>query len=176
MTGATEGDRPDEAKGDLKTITLTKHDIKAAAHLLHLLVAAEEGRGREINTLARGNVHCIGDQNRSAYVERAHQVYVNRARRSQVFKSAMFGEAAWDMLLALYITDQSGARHTVSGLVSLAGVPPTTALRWLDFLEKEQLVGRRPKLTDARVSLIELTDKARDLLDTYFSGTFPEGM
>jgi DNA-binding MarR family transcriptional regulator len=181
VTGATEGDRPDEAKGDLKTITLTKHDIKAAAHLLHLLVGAEEGRGREINTLARGNVHRMGDQNdrmgdqnRSAYVERAHQVYVNRARRSQVFKSAMFGEAAWDMLLALYITDQSGARHTVSGLASLSGVPPTTALRWLDFLEKEELVGRRPKLTDARVTLIELTDKARDLLDTYFSGTAPE--
>ncbi len=176
MTGATEADGPDEAKDDLRTITLTEHDIEAAAHLLHLLVGADEDRGREINTLARGNVHRIGNQDRSAHVERAHQMYVNRARRSQLFKSAMFGEAAWDMLLALYITDQSGARHTVSGLLSLAGVPRTTALRWLDFLEKEQLVDRRPKPSDGRVSLVELTDKARDLLDTYFSGTTPEGI
>ena len=174
MTGAAEGDSPDEAKDGLKTITLTEHDIEAAAHLLHLLVGAEEDRGREITTLVRGNVHRISDHERSALVERARQIYVNRSRRSLVFKSAMFGEAAWDMLLALYVTDQSGARHTVSGLVSLAGVPPTTALRWLDFLEKEQLVGRRPKPSDGRVSLIELTDKARDLLDTYFSGTTPE--
>ena len=31
MTGVAEGDRPDEAKDDLRTITLTEHDIEAAA-------------------------------------------------------------------------------------------------------------------------------------------------
>ena len=170
MTGAPEGDRFDEAKG-LKTITLTERDIQAAAHLLRLLVGAEESRGREITTLAGGNVHPIGNHNRLALVKHAQQIYVNRARRSQIFKSAMFGEAAWDMLLALYITDESEARHTVSGLVSLSGVAPTTALRWLEFLENERLVSRTPKPSDRRVSLIALTDKARELLDTYFSGT-----
>ena len=174
MTGATEGDRPDEVKERLKTITLTEHDIQAAAHLLHLLVGAEEDRGREITTLAGGNVHRIGSQDRSLHVRRAHQIYVDRARRPQVFKSAMFGEAAWDMLLALYITDEAGACHTVTGLVNLSGVAPTTALRWLDFLEKEHLVSRTSRPSDRRVSLIELTDKARELLDTYFSGAAPE--
>ena len=175
MTGAAEGDRPDETKG-LKTITLTEREIQAAAHLLQLLVGAEENRGREIATLAGGNVHPISNHNRLARVKLAQQIYVNRARRSQIFKSAMFGEAAWDMLLALYITDESEARHTVSGLVSLSGVSATTALRWLEFLENDRLVSRTPKPSDRRVSLIELTDKARELLDTYFSGTILEGI
>ena len=174
MTSAAEGDRADEAKG-LKTITLTERDIEAAAHLLHLLVGADENRGREIATLAGANVHSMRNQNRLARVKIAQQIYMNRARRSQIFKSAMFGEAAWDMLLALYITDESGARHTVTGLVGLSGVAPTTAIRWLEFLENERLVSRTPKPSDRRVSLIELTDKARELLDTYFSGRSSEG-
>ena len=174
MTGTAEGDRPERPSDGLRTITLTERDIEAAARLLHLLVGAEESRGREITTLAGGNVHRIDSHDRFARAKRAQEIYVDRARRSQVFKSVMFGEAAWDMLLALYITDQSGTRHTVTGLLNLSGAPPTTALRWLDFLEKEQLVSRTPKSSDKRVSLIVLTDKGRELLDTYFSGTTSE--
>ena len=117
-----------------------------------------------------------GNHDRAILVERARQTFVNRTRRSRNFNSVMFGEAAWDMLLALYVTEHS-TRHTVTGLVNLSGVPPTTALRWLDFLEKkEELVTRFPSLSDGRVHLVELTDKARDALDAYFSGTVPEAM
>ena len=176
MTAATEGDPTDDANIDFKTITLSDQDIRAAAHLLSVLLGVQDDRGRELTGLAKTNVHRIDNQERAILVERARQTYVNRARRSRIFSSAMFGEAAWYMLLALYVTDQSGPRHTVTGLVNLAGVPSTTALRWLDFLEtKEQLVTRKPTWTDGRVLLIELTDKARDLLDEYFSGTALEG-
>ena len=171
MTGAAEGERPNEPKDDLKTITLTRRDVQAAARLLHLLVGSDENDVREITAVPRANVHRIGNRDHLARVKLARQIYENRARRSLVFKSAMFGEAAWDMLLALYITDEAQARLTVTGLVSLSGVAPTTAIRWLDFLEKEQLVSRTSKSSDRRVSLIELTDKARGLLDTYLSGT-----
>ena len=62
-------------------------------------------------TLAAANVRTFADQDRDALVERAHKVFVARARRSRHFNSAMFGEAAWDMLLALYVTEKSKARH-----------------------------------------------------------------
>ena len=177
MTSAPDGQQTDDDEDHLKTVILSERDIQAVAHVLHSLVGVDHDRGRELSILAKGNVHRIGSQDRSVLVERARQTYVSRARRSQIFKSAMFGEAAWDMLLALYVTDQSGARHTVSGLLALAGVPPTTALRWLTFLErKEQLVARRPMPTDKRVYIIELTDKAREMLDAYFSGMIVEGL
>lgn len=176
MTSAADRGRTDEANDDLKTLTLSDRDIRAAARLLHTIVGVEDDRGRELTTLAKGTVHRSSNEERSVLAERARQTYVDRARRSQVLNKAMFGEAAWDMLLALYVTDLSGARHSVSGLINLSGVPQTTALRWLDFLDtKEQLVTRRPSPRDGRVFLIELTDKGRKALDAYFSGTVLEG-
>jgi DNA-binding MarR family transcriptional regulator len=171
MIRASDEDRRDDANDPVRTITLSERDIQAAARLLLALIDPEVDRGREMDSLARSNVHRIGSPDRSVLVARARQAYSNRARRSKVFNSIMFGEAAWDMLLALYATDPSEARHTVSGLTTLSGVAPTTALRWLNFLEKEDLVSRVPNPLDARVSRILLTDKARALLDTYFSAT-----
>ena len=176
MNSATDdGSGPDPEPA--VTIILSEQDRRAAARLLNALVGETDDRGRELTTLAAANVSTFADQDRDALVERAHKVFVARARRSRHFNSAMFGEAAWDMLLALYVTEKSKARHTVTGLCDLSGVPPTTALRWLDFLEsKEELVIRSPNPTDRRVYRLALTDKARDALDAYFSGTDLEGI
>lgn len=166
----------DESKGEvvLMTITLSDREIRAAALLLNALVG--DDRGKELTKMTSVALRSTGNLDRAILVKRARETYVNRARRSQNFNGAMFGEAAWDMLLALYVTEHS-TRHTVTGLVNLSGVPPTTALRWLDFLEKKEgLVTRCPNPSDRRVYVIELTDKARDALDAYFSGTVPEAM
>ena len=166
----------DDSQGDvaLKTIMLSDREIRAAARLLNALVG--DDRGKEFSKLAQVNFQTTGNHDRAILVERARQTFVNRARRGRNLNSVMFGEAAWDMLLALYATEHS-TRYTVTGLVNLSGLPHTTALRWLDFLEKkEELVTRSPSLSDRRIHHIELTDKARDALDAYFSGTAPEGM
>ena len=162
-----------QAEDDLKTFTFRDRDVKAAANLLRALVEHQDDLGREITNLTQGHGHPIGE--RSNLIERARQTYVNRARRARIFSNVMFGEAAWNMLLALYVTDQSGRRHTVSGLGNLSGAPATTALRWLDFLEREEgLVTRRPNPTDRRIYMVELTDKAREALDAYFSAVINE--
>jgi DNA-binding MarR family transcriptional regulator len=163
-------DSEDVSQSIFKTITLSERDIRAAAKLLNALVAVEADRSKELARLARkGGSH--GDNNRRLLVEEARRTFAKRAQRSRFLGSSMFGEAAWDMLLALYVTEQSGSRHTVTGLLDLAGVPPTTALRWLDFLEEDDLVTRQPSPTDRRVNYVELTDKARKALDAYFSAT-----
>lgn len=171
MSSAADGDRSDDAKEPIRSINLSEQDIRAAARLLSALSGPEDDRGRELTVLANSNEEMRGRQERAVLQERARRTYVGRARRSQIFNKQMFGEAAWDMLLALYATDQSGALHTVSGLVNLAGVPPTSALRWLKFLEQEELVSRHPSALDGRVFRIKLTDKARELLDAYFAAT-----
>lgn len=166
----------DDSRGDAphKTITLSDNEIRAAARLLNAIVG--DDRGKELAKLTPVTFQSTVSPDRAVLIERAQQTFVNRARRSKNFNADMFGEAAWDMLLALYVTENA-AWHTVTGLINLSGVPPTTALRWLDFLEKkEELVSRRPSRSDGRVHLVELTDKARDALDAYFSGTVPEGM
>lgn len=80
----------------------------------------------------------------------------------------MFGEPGWDILLILY-TEEDESRPTISRLATAAGSPMTTGLRWLDHLESQQWICRRPHPTDGRVDFVELTDKARNALDSYFS-------
>ena len=79
----------------------------------------------------------------------------------------MFGEPAWDMMLALYVAEQEGGRLTVSRLAKLSEAPLTTAIRWIDYLDQARLISRRTHPTDARVVIIELTETARDKLETY---------
>lgn len=79
----------------------------------------------------------------------------------------MFGEPGWDILLILY-TEEDARRQTISHLATACS-PMSTGLRWLDYLESQQWICRRPHPTDARVDFVELTDKARNALDSYFS-------
>lgn len=101
---------------------------------------------------------------------RARQMLFERRRRIQVFGAAMFGETGWDLLLALY-SQRYGARQSISGLTELTGAAPTTVLRWIVFLEERDLIQRRTNPLDRRVALLELTARARRLLDIYFSET-----
>ncbi len=159
-----------------KIVTLTERELRAAAQLLSSLAGLDGDRGRELTKILEKAARTGRYHDRELLVERARQTFADRSYRSQFFNSVMFGEAAWDMLLALYVTERSGARHTVSGLVNLSGVPPTTALRWLDFLRQEQLVTRRSNPTDRRVVYIELTDEGLKALDEYFSATMAATM
>ena len=168
---ATEPDPQQGSENVLKIVTLTEREVRAATQLLTVLAGLEEDRGRELTKILGKAAATDSFHDRELFVEHARQTFAHRSQRPQFFNSVMFGEAAWDMLLALYVTEQSGVRHTVSGLVNLSGVAPTTALRWLDFLRQEQLVARRSSPTDKRVFYVELTDKGLRALDAYFSAT-----
>lgn len=169
MTDPANDDAESLTDSVTRTITLTEREIRAVAQILNALTGVDDDRGRDLTKIVEKSAGASSDQYRQLLVKRARQTFSNRALRSKHFHSVMFGEAAWDMLLALYVSDQSGARHTVSGLVNLAGVAQTTALRWLNFLERKQLVARRANPTDRRVYYIELTDAGLGALDAYFS-------
>jgi len=57
----------------------------------------------------------------------------------------------------------------VSNLSLCSGTPATTALRWIDYLEREGLVTRRPSQADKRVVFVQLTGKARDAIADYLA-------
>lgn len=92
----------------------------------------------------------------------------SRRLRARFLPGPMFGEPAWDMLLALYIVDKRGARETISKLCLSSGAPATTALRWLEYLQQHKLVARRQSSTDRRVVFIDLTDSGREAVESYF--------
>jgi DNA-binding MarR family transcriptional regulator len=151
------------------TVSVTRKDISAARRLLRILVGVDRTVATALENDAPVTNAFVGD--REILVERARAVFRNRRRRSKVFGQSMFGEAAWDMLLALYIMERSGPRHRVGDLMKLAGTPTTTANRWLAFLISHGFVAREEHPTDRRTSFAKLTDVARAKMDEYFSET-----
>jgi DNA-binding MarR family transcriptional regulator len=102
----------------------------------------------------------------------AYNLYRARRSRSRLFDPQLFGEPAWDMLLALYSLPPRGEVLGVSSLSLAAEVPGTTGLRWQDKLIDEGLIKRGPHVRDARVQLVGLSQLGRLLMDRYLVRLF----
>jgi len=103
---------------------------------------------------------------RRALVVTAKELYRIRRKRSKFFSNEMFGEAAWDILLTLYIAAEDDS-ITVSAAGAASGVPPTTALRWIAWLEQTGLIHRRHHPLDARMRFLTLTSLGSIKMDQY---------
>ncbi|MGN6850650.1 MAG: MarR family transcriptional regulator [Sphingomicrobium sp.] len=90
-----------------------------------------------------------------------------RALRRQSFAADLFADPAWDMLLELYAIKCEGRRISISKLSMAAGVPGTTALRWIDKLDAEGLVVRTEDPTDARRVWITISPSGLAAMDSY---------
>lgn len=151
-----------------RTITLSQRDVRAARRLLKLLLQEDP---TSADQQLEGSARPAADTSRAALIARAREEFGNRRRRTSIFERSMFGEPAWDMLLALYILDVSGQRQTTGALMQFSGAPITTARRWLDYLVGNGLVLRSHHPTDQRVMFVSLTEKGRNALDLYYSET-----
>ena len=145
-----------EKAPDSGAVELSPRDREDAARLLSLLL------GEGVVEARRQDMSLI---------QLAESIIEARRRRSEVFNPAMFGEPAWELLLTLFVMDRAGPRLTIGRLAQVAGTKLTTALRWLDYLEDQAFIQREQHPTDARTAFIELTDKAREALRVYLSGT-----
>ena len=90
-----------------------------------------------------------------------------RRLRDHFFKSEMFADPAWDMLLDLMAARVEKQRVAVSSLCIAAAVPPTTALRWIKTLCDQGLFVRIADPEDGRRVFIELSDEAAAGMEGY---------
>ena len=97
----------------------------------------------------------------------AARLYTARRRRARYFDPAIFADPAWDMLLDLFIARVRGKRVRTISLCVAAGVPGTTALRWIAMLEERSLIERHLDAEDRRVRLIALTSHGYKLMRRY---------
>ena len=87
----------------------------------------------------------------------ARQAYRDRRRREEIFGGDLFGEPAWDILLDLFIAAKEAKRISITSACIGAAAPSTTALRWLNILEREGLIEREGDSNDLRRSYVRLT-------------------
>jgi hypothetical protein len=90
-----------------------------------------------------------------------------RRLRDQLFRSEIFADPAWDMLLDLFAARLENRRVAVSSLCIAAAVPPTTALRWIKSLSDQGLFVRIADAEDGRRVFIELSDGAAAAMEAY---------
>ena len=93
-----------------------------------------------------------------------------RARRARntFFDAELFADPAWDMLLELYAAELGQHKISVSSLCVGSNVPATTALRWIQTLEKQHLLKRVADPLDGRRVFVSLTVKGSRAMTAYF--------
>ena len=96
-----------------------------------------------------------------------------RKRRGQMLGESLFADPAWDVLLDLFVAEYAGRKVSVSSACLAAGVPLSTALRWLSKLEAKGLVVRRPDDQDARRTHVMLTDDAIERIHSLLQILWP---
>lgn len=74
-------------------------------------------------------------------------------------------DPAWSILVTLASTEEGDARSSVTGIAYGAGVPLTTAIRYIGILEVDGIVERVADPVDSRRVFIRLTPEGRRRLD-----------
>lgn len=97
----------------------------------------------------------------------ACHIYGARRERSKFLPESLFAEPAWDMLLMLFCSQGRGERLYVSSLCGSAGVPPTTALRWISSLAGAGLVEKKSHGVDGRMIIVSLSAEGHRRLTEY---------
>ncbi len=92
-----------------------------------------------------------------------------RQERARFFDGDLFSDPAWDMLLDLTAAHAEGARVSVTSLCIAAGVPATTALRWLNQMVDSGIFKRVADEMDRRRAFIELSERSVDAMARYFA-------
>lgn len=90
-----------------------------------------------------------------------------RRLRDHYFRSDLFADPAWDILLDLFAARLEGQRVAVSSLCIAAAVPATTALRWIKTLTDMGLLVRSADPQDGRRVYIELSTEAAEGLQAF---------
>ena len=92
-----------------------------------------------------------------------------RQARAQFFDSELFADPAWDILLDLAAARAERRQVCVTSLCIAAGVPATTALRWIAQMVDADLLVRIPDPHDRRRAHIALADATADAMARYFA-------
>lgn len=110
-------------------------------------------------------MRAIGRPTMEDIVHFACKIYDERRRRDKIFADHnIFGEPAWDMLLALFCLPARGENLCVSALTMASGRPQTTGLRYEGILRQKGLIERVIPKFDRRKEFVRLTQSGRDLM------------
>lgn len=89
-------------------------------------------------------------------IQLAKRIKAIRESRGALLEPTLFGEPAWNILLALYVAAGERYALSISALCAESGVPATTAARSINRLLELDMIRRVPNPSDSRSTYIEL--------------------
>ena len=95
----------------------------------------------------------------------AERLYAERRKRDEYFPAALFGEPAWDLLLALFIAHDDGRHVSLTEAYNAAKVDARSGPTLIEKLVASGLVTR----SHNRGNAILLTDHGIDRLSDYLA-------
>jgi DNA-binding MarR family transcriptional regulator len=129
-----------------------------------LLDIAQEGTSSRAKL---GVILPFGHPERAHFIEAARETQRQRRLRYRFIRKDYFGEAAWEILLYLYV-EEDVRRVSVTTVAAETEIALTTALRWISQLEQSGRVFCSADPVDGRVRQLRLTDKAKQEMDGLF--------
>ena len=123
---------------------------------------------RKLGQLAEAATERPNDVLASGLLEmRIRRLQRLRASRDRIFGKGLFGEPAWDILLDLYAAQLRSRQESVASVCVAAGVPSSTAVRWIKILLNEGLVLRLSDTRDEYRCLLALTPKGVEAMERF---------
>jgi hypothetical protein len=104
-----------------KTIKLSSEDIASVRRVLSHLGDQDDSDSQD----PTGKDHLRAT---------ARRILELRGCRTEFLNRAMLGEPPYEILLRLYVSEASGDPMTAARLADLAGIPHSSAMRWMDYL------------------------------------------
>src|ERR1051325_5563112 len=99
----------------------------------------------------------------------AERLYLERRRREEYFPAGLFGEPAWDLILALFVARDEGRRLTIAEAYEAAKVKPAAGRKLLARMECQGMIRRSPDQQDRRKRFVGLTDDGTERLTDYLT-------
>ncbi len=116
--------------------------------------------------------HPIG---RTALAALAKRLYKERQERSRYLPEKLCAEPGWNIMLDLFAATVDGQDVAITAACYGSGVPPTTALRWVEELRAMELIDRMPDPTDHRRTFLRLTAKGYRIMEQYLARLVTSG-
>ena len=90
-----------------------------------------------------------------------------RQQRLKFFPDNLVRDPAWPLLLELYRCRAEGVEISVTSLSLGMNIPSATGHRWIDELNRQNMAVLSPSSTDARRTMVAMTDSAFIQMDEY---------
>lgn len=91
----------------------------------------------------------------------ARSIVAARRRLGSHLDATLFANPGMDILLFLFAEGLNGSTVTTNACCAAAGVPRTTALRWIKLLQDRGLVLGSDDISDRRVTMLALSEAGR---------------